>query len=165
MKPSFDITTWSEIAESNIEKSDIGSQMDVTGEQKESDEANIPEIEGSDIVKSDDLLTKLDRLEEQNESNEVENEELHALNLNSHSEVFNLIMRNVTDTPQEKPFLSILQHLLRVDPKEPMSDQIWDTAEKLVHKASLLENKSDSEVLLRKISRQNNLNRLRSIGK
>ena len=139
--------------------------MDVNGEPRESDEAHIPEIGGTDIVKSDDLLTKLDTLKEQNESNEAQNEELHGVNLNSHSEVFNLILENVTDTPQEKAFLSILQHLLRIDPKEPMSDQIWNTIEKLVHRASLLENKSDSEVLLRKISQQKNLNRLKSIGK
>lgn len=53
------------------------------------------------------------------------------------------------DTPQEIPFLNILQHLLRIDPKEPISDLIWDTAERLVHRATLLENKDDSHKLLR----------------
>ena len=38
------------------------------------------------------------------------------------------VCRRVQDTPQEIPFLSILQHLLRIDPKEAVSDIIWDTA-------------------------------------
>ena len=32
----------------------------------------------------------------------------------------NFIVLQVLDTPQEVPFLSILQHLLRIDPKEPI---------------------------------------------
>lgn len=55
----------------------------------------------------------------------------------------------MTDTPQEIPFLSILQHLLRIDPKEAISDIIWDCAETLVHRATLLENREDSTRLLR----------------
>lgn len=45
--------------------------------------------------------------------------------------------------------MSILQHLLRIDPKEAISDIIWDTAETLVHRATLLENREDSTRLLR----------------
>lgn len=55
----------------------------------------------------------------------------------------------VADTPQEIPFLSILQHLLRIDPKEPVSDIVWDTAETLVHRATLLESREDAAKLLR----------------
>lgn len=55
----------------------------------------------------------------------------------------------MADTPQEIPFLSILQHLLRIDSKEAISDIIWDTAETLVHRATLLENREDSGRLLR----------------
>lgn len=55
----------------------------------------------------------------------------------------------MADTPQEVPFLSILQHLLRIDPKERVSDVVWDTTEKLVHRATLLENHEDSVRLLR----------------
>lgn len=60
----------------------------------------------------------------------------------------------MADTPQEIPFLSILQHLLRIDPKEAISDIIWDTAETLVHRATLLENREDSARLLRSPSVQ-----------
>lgn len=55
----------------------------------------------------------------------------------------------VADTPQEIPFLNILQHLLRIDSKEAISDIIWDTAETLVHRATLVENHEDSTRLLR----------------
>lgn len=55
----------------------------------------------------------------------------------------------MADTPQEIPFLSILQHLLRIDPKEPVSDIVWDTAETLVHRATLLESREDAAKLLR----------------
>ena len=67
------------------------------------------------------------------------------------------------DTPQEIPFLSILQHLLKIDPKEPVSDLIWDTAERLVHRATLLENKDDSQRLLRAPSQHKSLHRLKSM--
>lgn len=60
----------------------------------------------------------------------------------------------MADTPQEIPFLSILQHLLSVDPKEAVSDIIWDTAETLVHRATLLDNRQDASKLLRSPSLQ-----------
>lgn len=71
------------------------------------------------------------------------------MDLSSHLDVFHAILRQVVDTPQEIPFLSILQHLLRIDPKEAVSDMIWDTAETLVHRASLMESKEELTRLLR----------------
>lgn len=62
----------------------------------------------------------------------------------------------MADTPQEIPFLSILQHLLKIDPKEPVSDIVWDTAETLVHRATLLETREDAAKLLRAPSVQVN---------
>lgn len=50
----------------------------------------------------------------------------------------------MADTPQGFHFLSILQHLLRIDSKDQISDVIWETAEMLVHRATLLENREDS---------------------
>ncbi len=70
------------------------------------------------------------------------------IDLSSPLEVFDAILRQIADTPLEIPFLSILQHLLRIDHKEAMSDLIWDAAERLVHRATLLENKSDALRLL-----------------
>jgi len=63
----------------------------------------------------------------------------------------------VAETPQEIPFLSILQHLLRIDSREAISDIIWDTAEKLVHRATLLESHQDATRVLRSPSVQSRL--------
>lgn len=45
--------------------------------------------------------------------------------------------------------MNILQHLLGIDPKNAISDTIWDTTETLVHRATLLETIEDSSKLLR----------------
>ncbi|KAJ0172024.1 hypothetical protein K1T71_011997 [Dendrolimus kikuchii] len=94
-----------------------------------------------------DLGVQLDVFEEQRESDEAQGP--GGINLNSHLDVFYAILKQVSDTPQEIPFLSILQHLLRIDPKEPVSDIVWDTAETLVHRATLLESREDAAKLLR----------------
>lgn len=60
-----------------------------------------------------------------------------------------ILLTQVADTPQEIPFLNILQHLLSIEPKDAISDIIWDTAETLVHRATLVENREDSTKLLR----------------
>uniref|UniRef100_A0A1B0DBA7 Uncharacterized protein n=1 Tax=Phlebotomus papatasi TaxID=29031 RepID=A0A1B0DBA7_PHLPP len=97
-----------------------------------------------------DIKVQLDVFDEQRESDEAQNlQDPDGINLNSHLDVFYAILRQVSDTPQGIPFLSILQHLLRIDPKEAVSDLIWDTAETLVHRATLLENHEDSVRLLR----------------
>uniref|UniRef100_W4VR99 Putative formin 3 n=1 Tax=Corethrella appendiculata TaxID=1370023 RepID=W4VR99_9DIPT len=97
-----------------------------------------------------DLGVQLDVFDEQRECDESQSlQGPDGINLNSHLDVFYAILRQVADTPQEIPFLSILQHLLRIDPKEPISDIVWDTAETLVHRATLLEDKEASIRLLR----------------
>ncbi|XP_037867872.2 inverted formin-2 [Bombyx mori] len=94
-----------------------------------------------------DLSVQLDVFEEQRESDEAQGP--GGINLNSHLDVFYAILKQVSDTPQEIPFLSILQHLLKIDPKEAVSDIVWDTAETLVHRATLLESREDAAKLLR----------------
>lgn len=94
-----------------------------------------------------DLGVQLDVFEEQRESDEAQGP--GGINLNSHLDVFYAILKQVADTPQEIPFLSILQHLLKIDPKEPISDIVWDTAETLVNRATLLESREDAAKLLR----------------
>lgn len=97
-----------------------------------------------------DIAVQLDVFEEQRECDEAQSlQRSDGINLSSHLDVFYAILGQVADTPQEIPFLSILQHLLRIDPKEPISDIIWDTTETLVHRATLLENREDSTRLLR----------------
>ena len=52
-------------------------------------------------------------------------------------DVFHAILQQVVDIrPQEIPILSVLQHLLQIDPKKAVSDVVWGTAETLVHRAS-----------------------------
>ncbi|XP_011181994.1 formin-J [Zeugodacus cucurbitae] len=102
-----------------------------------------------------DIIVQLDVFDEQRECDEAQSlQGPSGINLNSHLDVFYAILRQVADTPQEVPFLSILQHLLRIDPKEAISDVIWDTTEKLVHRATLLESHEDSVRLLRSPSVQ-----------
>ncbi|KAG5872481.1 hypothetical protein JTB14_012115 [Gonioctena quinquepunctata] len=97
-----------------------------------------------------ELAVQLDVFDEQRESDDTQNlQGPHGVDLNSPLDVFYAILKQVAETPQEIPFLSILQHLLRIDSKEPVSDIIWDTAERLVHRATLLENRDDAARLLR----------------
>jgi inverted formin-2 len=123
-----------------------------------------------------DLNVQIDVFDEQRECDESQSlQGPDGINLNSHLDVFYAILRQVSndddsqlffvfihnaflfdffisqvaDTPQEIPFLNILQHLLSIEPKDAISDIIWDTAETLVHRATLLENREDSTRLLR----------------
>lgn len=52
-------------------------------------------------------------------------------------------------SPPEFPFLHLLQHLLRLDVSLPISDVLWETCEKLVHRATLCESREAAEKLLR----------------
>ncbi len=54
----------------------------------------------------------------------------------------------VVDTPQELSLLAVLQHLLSVDPSDPLSDTVWSTTEKLVHRAVLLDRQDDPDKVL-----------------
>ncbi|XP_022907474.2 formin-F [Onthophagus taurus] len=97
-----------------------------------------------------ELAVQLDVFDEQRESDDSQSMQgPHGVDLNSPLDVFYAILKQVAETPQEIPFLSILQHLLRIDPKEAVSDIIWDTAERLVHRATLIENRGDAAKLLR----------------
>ncbi|XP_018332237.1 formin-J [Agrilus planipennis] len=96
-----------------------------------------------------ELAVQLDVFDEQRESDDANLQGPHGVDLSSPLDVFYAILKQVADTPQEIPFLSILQHLLRIDPKEAISDIVWDTAERLVHRATLLENREDASRLLR----------------
>ncbi|KAH8366251.1 hypothetical protein KR093_010981 [Drosophila rubida] len=102
-----------------------------------------------------DIIVQLDVFVEQQECDEAQSLEApDGINLNSHLDVFYAILRQVADKPQEGPFLSILQHLLRIDSREPLSDVIWDTSERLVHRATLIESPDDAVRLLRQQSAQ-----------
>ncbi|EEZ97607.1 inverted formin-2 [Tribolium castaneum] len=102
-----------------------------------------------------ELAVQLDVFDEQRDSDDSQSlQGPHGVDLNSPLDVFYAILKQVAETPQEIPFLSILQHLLRIDAKDAVSDIIWDTAERLVHRATLLENREDAARLLRAPSAQ-----------
>ncbi|XP_011152521.2 uncharacterized protein LOC105191081 [Harpegnathos saltator] len=105
-----------------------------------------------------DVRVQLGAFDDQRETDEeLTNHGPPGIDLSSHVDVFYAILGQVADTPQEIPFLSVLQHLLRLDPKDAASDLAWDTAETLVHRATLLESREDATKLLRSPSLQTNL--------
>ncbi|KAL6253627.1 hypothetical protein P5V15_015933 [Pogonomyrmex californicus] len=105
-----------------------------------------------------DVRVQLVAFDDQRETDEeLTNHGPPGIDLSSHVDVFYAILGQIADTPQEIPFLSILQHLLRLDPKDAASDLAWDTAETLVHRATLLESREDATKLLRSPSLQTNL--------
>ncbi|RLU16977.1 hypothetical protein DMN91_011046 [Ooceraea biroi] len=102
-----------------------------------------------------DVRVQLNAFDDQRETDEeLTNHGPPGIDLSSHVDVFYAILGQVADTPQEIPFLSILQHLLRLDSKDAASDLAWDTAETLVHRATLLESREDATKLLRSPSLQ-----------
>ncbi|KAG5307322.1 FHDC1 protein, partial [Acromyrmex insinuator] len=105
-----------------------------------------------------DVRVQLNAFDYQQEADEeLTNHGPPGIDLSSHVDVFYAILGQVADTPQEIPFLSVLQHLLRLDPKDAASDLAWDIAETLVHRATLLESREDATKLLRSPSLQMNL--------
>ncbi|XP_018047518.1 PREDICTED: uncharacterized protein LOC108686621 isoform X2 [Atta colombica] len=105
-----------------------------------------------------DVKVQLNAFDYQQEADEeLTNHGPPGIDLSSHVDVFYAILGQVADTPQEIPFLSVLQHLLRLDPKDAASDLAWDIAETLVHRATLLESREDATKLLRSPSLQMNL--------
>ncbi|XP_066286089.1 FH2 domain-containing protein 1-like isoform X2 [Branchiostoma lanceolatum] len=55
----------------------------------------------------------------------------------------------VCEGPQAVSFLAILQHLLRLDKKDPTSNVIWEILERLVHRATLLEHETEADRMLK----------------
>lgn len=60
----------------------------------------------------------------------------------------------VDSTPQEIHFLTVLQHLLKIDPSEKTAEVIWDTVETLVGKATVIESVEDSKKLLQSFAKK-----------
>ncbi|XP_076362790.1 uncharacterized protein LOC143253210 isoform X2 [Tachypleus tridentatus] len=63
--------------------------------------------------------------------------------------IFNAILSQVEDTPEEQMFQKILHHLSNINTSlKTMKEIIWETAERLVNRATLVDNKEDAEQLL-----------------
>ncbi|VDP02323.1 unnamed protein product [Soboliphyme baturini] len=54
----------------------------------------------------------------------------------------------VRGTPNELIFLNLLQHLVQIELANPLGDCIWQTAEKLVCRATLINDKDDADKLI-----------------
>ncbi|XP_060063512.1 uncharacterized protein LOC132543969 [Ylistrum balloti] len=76
-----------------------------------------------------------------------------GVDLNCSLDVFHTIFKTVDDTPQEIHFLTCLQHMLKIDPNDANCDIIWQTVEKLVCRATLVESEADAQKLLRQRER------------
>lgn len=60
----------------------------------------------------------------------------------------------MSDTPQEIHFLTILQHLLKIDPTDKHSELLWVTTESLVSKATVIDSTEESTKLLQSFSKR-----------
>ncbi|GAV07836.1 hypothetical protein RvY_17624-2 [Ramazzottius varieornatus] len=96
-----------------------------------------------------ELFNQLDKFDEDKFADEANLASPDGLDLSNLMDVFHAILAQVSGGPQEVVFLNLLQHLLQVDPHDSLGDVIWSTAEKLVHRATLLEAKEDADLLLR----------------
>ncbi|XP_041463553.1 formin-J-like isoform X1 [Lytechinus variegatus] len=106
---------------------------------------NLRKTESDDL----DLVVQLDVFDDKKVADEEQFSGSRRVDLNDHIDVFHALFKQVCDTPQSTPFLTILQHLLRIDPKDTLSEVIWEVSEKLVHKAVLLEKKDYADKLLK----------------
>ncbi|XP_050312283.1 inverted formin-2 [Anthonomus grandis grandis] len=95
-----------------------------------------------------DLLTQIEVFDEQLRSDNAEQD--REVKMDSPQDVFHAILKQVSNTPHSVPFLHILQHLLAIDPNDPLSDLVWENAEKLVQRAT---EKEDFSKLVRANSR------------
>ena len=59
-----------------------------------------------------------------------------------------VISFQVRGTSQEVTFLNILQHFLQIEPSDEFSEVIWNTIEKLLYSAKMLERQEDADKLL-----------------
>ncbi|XP_071088604.1 FH2 domain-containing protein 1-like [Haliotis cracherodii] len=117
-------------------------------------------------LKLQDVLNSLRKEEEHGvtlqlqlfEEHKANDDELHPaaknVDLGSPMDVFHAIYKQVCSTPQELNFLTCLQHLLKIDPNDPISDTVWQSVEQLVSKATLIENASEAQKLLVSTSRK-----------
>ncbi|XP_056010413.1 formin-J-like isoform X2 [Ostrea edulis] len=94
------------------------------------------------------VITQLDVFDQHREEDEEALPGAKGVDLNSPLDVFHAIYNQIGDCPQELNFLTTLQHMLKIDPTDPNSELIWQTLEKLVCNAALIESTEDAQKLL-----------------
>ncbi|XP_067948049.1 inverted formin-2-like isoform X2 [Watersipora subatra] len=104
----------------------------------------------AETIPEEDLTVQLDVFDEQKASDEeqLSLSTTQGLDLSSHADIFTAITKQIVSTEAESTFLCILQHLLQIaDSKEANIVLKWQTIEKLVYSALLLDNKEEAEKL------------------
>ncbi|WAQ98975.1 FHDC1-like protein [Mya arenaria] len=104
--------------------------------------------------KDGNLQTQLDVFEEHKENDEEQLPGAKGIDLNSPLDVFHAIYKQVCDTPHDIHFLTVLQHLLKIDAGESNAELIWTTVESLTSKATGIESSEDSKKLLQSFTKR-----------
>ncbi|XP_071951064.1 uncharacterized protein [Antedon mediterranea] len=108
----------------------------------------LSKLRREDSDETDLLNVQLDVFDDNKVADEDQLSGTSGVDLNSHLDVYHAVFGQVSDTPQSTVFLTILQHLLRIEPKDNISGVIWTTIEKLVHRATLLDRREHAEKLV-----------------
>ncbi|XP_070197577.1 uncharacterized protein [Littorina saxatilis] len=102
-----------------------------------------------------EALIQIQLFEEHQHSDEEALPGTRGIDLSCHLDIFNAILKQVCDTPHELSFLTVLQHLLKIDSSsEELSHAQWDAVEQLVHKATVLESPADAAKLVTATARR-----------
>ncbi|KAL4230469.1 FH2 domain-containing protein 1 [Mactra antiquata] len=104
--------------------------------------------------KDQNLTVQLDLFDEHKDTDDEQLPGAKGIDLTSPLDVFHSIFKQVDNTPQEIHFLTVLQHLLKIDPTDKSAELIWDTVETLVSKATVIESPEDSKKLLQLFSKK-----------
>ncbi|KAK3599935.1 hypothetical protein CHS0354_012578 [Potamilus streckersoni] len=94
------------------------------------------------------LAVQLDVFDEHKANDDEQLPGVKGLDLNSPLDVFHAINSQISDTPQEIHFLTVLQHLLKIDTADSNSETIWNVVENVVSKATLIESVDDANKLV-----------------
>ncbi|XP_070554541.1 inverted formin-2-like [Ptychodera flava] len=95
-----------------------------------------------------DLSIQMDVFDEEKASDDEDIEHSEGIDIDNPTDVFHAVFNKVSDSPQGMALLSILQLFLQLEPDSPLSDTIWQTTEKFLRHASVLENAKQIEDLL-----------------
>ncbi|XP_070554545.1 inverted formin-2-like isoform X1 [Ptychodera flava] len=83
------------------------------------------------------------------EGKALDDDDFEGIDINSAIDVFHAVFNKVSNSPQGMALLSILQLFLQLEPNSPVSDTIWQTTEKFLRHANVLDNVEQIEGLLK----------------
>ncbi|XP_070554154.1 inverted formin-2-like isoform X4 [Ptychodera flava] len=95
-----------------------------------------------------DLCIQLNVFDEQKASDEEEVEHSAGIDIDNPIDVFHAVFNKVSNSPQGMALLSILQHLLQLEPDNPVSDTIWETMVTFLRHALVLDSQKQIKDLM-----------------